>query len=167
MEQQWLPVVGDNGYEISDHGNTRSTAREITVISRKGNPFVRRYTGRLLAPCRAGAGGHLFVKLSYGQKHLVHHLVLEAFDQPRPAGLFGLHWDDDPLHNHISNLYWGTKSDNQHDKVRNGNHHNSNKTRCPQGHDYTAENTRIDNRGRRRCIACRRDQTLRWYHQHK
>ena len=65
----------------------------------------------------------------------------------------GLHWDDDPTHNRLSNLYWGSHSENQYDKVRNGNHHNANKTHCPYEHEYTPENTRVVD-GRRYCVTC-------------
>lgn len=34
--------------------------------------------------------------------------------------------------------------------------HNKAKTHCPQGHEYTPENTYIDNKNRRYCVACRK-----------
>lgn len=33
---------------------------------------------------------------------------------------------------------------------------NGAKTKCPEGHDYTDENTYIDSAGRRRCLTCKR-----------
>lgn len=36
------------------------------------------------------------------------------------------------------------------------------RTHCPQNHEYTSENTRIDNRGRRVCRTCSREATKRW-----
>ena len=33
-------------------------------------------------------------------------------------------------------------------------HANRRKTHCPQGHEYTAENTRIDRNGKRHCRTC-------------
>lgn len=164
--ERWLPVVGfEDSYEVSDHGNVRSVPREVVVVSRAGNPFIRKLTGKLLSPSKAGPGEHLSVVLSRkGEYHSVrvHHLVLEAFVGPQPTGALGLHRDDDPRNNHVSNLRWGTHSDNQHDKVLNGNHHNANKTHCPNGHPYTH---RV--RGARRCRTCRREQSLRWYHKTK
>lgn len=35
-------------------------------------------------------------------------------------------------------------------------------THCPQGHEYTPENTYRDARGSRRCISCMREQTREW-----
>lgn len=35
-------------------------------------------------------------------------------------------------------------------------------THCPQGHEYTPENTYIEPKGSRSCIKCRREATRRW-----
>lgn len=159
----WLPVVGYEGlYEISDHGRGQSLSREVNC-GRDG-AFTRRTKGQLLVPQEIGDCGHLaFLLRKDGRQKMarIHHLVLEAFVEPRPGAALGLHWDDDPTNNTPSNLRWGTYSDNAHDRVRNGNHHNANKTQCPAGHDYTPENTYLCKNGTvRRCKACRRDRYL-------
>jgi HNH endonuclease len=41
---------------------------------------------------------------------------------------------------------------------------NAAKTHCPQGHEYTPENTRINNKGQRVCIMCARAACRRSYH---
>jgi hypothetical protein len=85
----------------------------------------------------------------------VHRLVLLAFVGPCPDGLEGLHWDDDPANNRLSNLRWGTPGDNQRDCIRNGNHWKVNITHCPRGHEYTDENTYVaPGSGHRFCRAC-------------
>lgn len=154
----WLPVVGYEGwYEVSDHAQVRSLDR--TLVTSSG--ITRHYRSRLLSHNKAGAGDHHVVILSKEgvyERRLVHHLMLEAFVCPRPPGLFGLHRDDDPHHNLLPNLYWGTKSQNQDDKVRNGNHHHAKKDRCPQNHPYDEANTaweeRPNGRRARHCRAC-------------
>lgn len=50
----------------------------------------------------------------------VHHLVLEAFVGPRPAGMQGCHRDDDPRNNALDNLRWDTPAGNKSDAVRRG-----------------------------------------------
>lgn len=154
-DERWLPVVGYEGlYEVSDHGQVRSLDR----IVRRGVRGVSRRAGQMLKP-NVLTYGHRQVSLYRGgvrRLRQVHNLVLEAFVGPRPEGLLGLHWDDDPANNHISNLRWGTPRDNTLDMIRNGNHPGLNKTRCKRGHRYTAETTYINKRGQRSCRACRR-----------
>lgn len=50
----------------------------------------------------------------------VHHLVLEAFVGPRPDGYEGKHENGIPHDCRLSNLTWGTKAANEHDKNRHG-----------------------------------------------
>jgi len=50
----------------------------------------------------------------------VHQLVLKAFRGPRSPGKQARHLDGDKLNNHISNLRWGTCSQNAQDRVRHG-----------------------------------------------
>lgn len=71
----------------------------------------------------------------------VHRLVMEAFVGPCPEGLEVLHWDDNPANNHLSNLRYGTRSENVKDRVRNGIHHFASRTHCLRGHEFTLENT--------------------------
>jgi hypothetical protein len=86
----------------------------------------------------------------------MHILVLEAFVGPRPAGMEGCHWDDDPTNNHLSNLRWDTRSANARDAVRNGRNQGKNKTHCPRGHELIGANIVAGaiKRGWRQCRAC-------------
>lgn len=69
-----------------------------------------------MRPYAANKYGHQKVDLYYGKrrrkKMYVHRLVLEAFTGPCPKGMECLHADDDPTNNHLTNLRWGTHSDN-------------------------------------------------------
>lgn len=53
-------------------------------------------------------------------KHMLHHLILEAWIGPMPEGCEGMHTDDDRNHNHLDNLAWGTKSENRKQRCANG-----------------------------------------------
>ena len=53
------------------------------------------------------------------------------------------HRDGDRTHNAVSNLYYGSRSQNELDKVKHGTHQNASKTRCKNGHEFTPENTRL------------------------
>jgi hypothetical protein len=166
MPEVWLPVIGwENLYEVSDCGRVRSVERVV--------PFganTRRVLSRVLQPGRAAHGGVLFVHLTNGERRQVrrvHLLVLEAFRGPRPPGLEACHWDDDNENNHLENLRWDTHGANERDKIRNGNHHQVNKTHCPAGHEYTPENTKVGKNGGRWCRECHRIDGRRRYHARK
>ena len=47
-------------------------------------------------------------------------ILLRAFVRPPRKGELALHWDDDKSNNDLSNLRWGTMSDNVKDAFRNG-----------------------------------------------
>lgn len=149
--ERWLPVTGYEGvYEVSDAGRIRSLAR----LDARG----RRRSAKVLSP-RKTSRDHLSVALyANGTRRdaQLHHLVLEAFVGPRPAGMEGCHWNDDPADNRLRNLRWDTRSANVRDSVRNGTHHMARRTNCPAGHPYTPENTYTYPGGNRACNECRR-----------
>ena len=119
--ETWKQVPDFPGYEVSDEGRVRSTRVSIKP--------------RLLAlshgkPGRAGRRferpeGSLHVSLRRdGQtfKRRVHRLVMEAFVGPRPDGLETRHIDGDHTNNHLSNLRYGTGSENSFDAMSHGTH---------------------------------------------
>jgi len=142
----WLPVVSHaDFYSVSDEGLMWS------------NRF-----GRLMRP--GFNGGHWQVVLSDGVKRTaryVHVVMLEAFVGPLPSPEHrGLHRDDDPDHNKIDNLYWGTMQDNALDRVRNGNEWQANKVECKRGHRLEGLNLAPWMKPPRRCcLACNRAST--------
>lgn len=150
MSENWRPVPGYSAYEVSDLGRLRSVDR----IDAAG----KRRRGRLLSPRKAHKG-HLVAALREAgvrKDILMHHLVLITFVGPRPDGMECCHWNDDPADNRLANLRWDTRSANILDSVRNGTHHMARRTHCPQGHEYTPENTYQHPAGRRVCQECRR-----------
>ena len=70
-----------------------------------------------------GEDGHQRVMLYRdGQtvRHLVHRLVLTAFERPAADGEQGRHRDGDPSNNALPNLSWGDQSANWDDRRRHG-----------------------------------------------
>jgi hypothetical protein len=63
------------------------------------------------------------------------------------------HTCDNPGCINVDHLVDGTQADNMADKSNRGRHHNSRKTHCPRGHEYTPENTR-ESGGGRWCRTC-------------
>jgi len=53
-------------------------------------------------------------------KRFVHNLLLETFVGSRPKGHQCRHLDSNPLNNNLSNLKWGTRSENQMDRLSVG-----------------------------------------------
>jgi len=123
--ERWKPVVGYEGlYEVSDQGRVRSLDRwyDRPASRRKPKPWRRCYPGQMISVAPNGAG-YPRVNLHRNRKReekLVHWLVLEAFVGPCPAGEEGLHGNDIKTDNRLSNLRWGTRSDNVKDAIRNG-----------------------------------------------
>lgn len=127
VDERWRPVVGFQGfYEVSSLGQVRSLDRVEKTRNRWGE-MDRVKRGKILKPGLRGR--HLTVDLRapgrIPRHYLVHRLVLEAFVGPAPKDQpLALHWNDVPTDNRLENLRWGSVSDNAHDSVRNGTHHN-------------------------------------------
>lgn len=110
VPEQWRPVVVDpdgygEGYEVSDHGQARSLARQ--VAGRDGS--IRVVQGKILSP-RIRVDGTRAVNLwrgnSYRQKP-IKRLVLEAFHGPPPSASHDAkNIDEDPANNALANLRW-------------------------------------------------------------
>lgn len=152
MTERWAPVVGFEGfYEVSDLGRVRSLDRITT--------HKHRLRGRVLKVRRLPTGRP---RVSLARDGAItdaypYRLVLEAFIGPCPPDMEALHWDDDADNNVLSNLRWGTRTDNMRDMSRNENG-NAGLTQCPYGHPYNKENTYIypGERKHRACRECMR-----------
>lgn len=86
-----------------------------------------------------GEQGHSRVQLHregagrYGDRHLVHRLILETFVGPSPSPeAQGRHRDGNARHNALHNLTWGTQEDNWTDAKRHGSHRRYSKLTADQ-----------------------------------
>ena len=153
MTETWRPIPGWDGYEASDLGRVRSVPR--VVIRTDGKQYSVR--GRILT-AHEGPLGYMQVVLyrtgEFKRSMHVHRLVLAAFEGNR-AGMVACHSDGTKTNNALSNLRWGTYTDNAHDAVAHGTHHCAAKTHCKHGHEFTPENTYVNRRGARECETCR------------
>jgi hypothetical protein len=155
VTELWLPVAGYEGYyEVSTCGRCRSLDR--FVPHGRGGGY-RKIKGRVLSLV-VDYYGYQYVNLYQNGPHhrKVHHLVLETFVGPRLPGAEGCHWDGNPTNNHVSNLRWGTSSENNLDKIRHGTHHHARKTHCPLNHRLVAPNLVTSKKFEqwRECLAC-------------
>lgn len=159
--ERWLPVAGHEGaYEVSDLGRVRSIGRWI------GPPGRRYLPGRVMRQGPRRDGTHHAVCLYRGKGRrswFVHRLVLIAFVGPPTPGQVCCHNDGDPHNNRLSNLRWGTHSENNQDCVAHGNNHYKQRTACPRGHKLAAPNLCNLTGGHRKCLACSRAQARKQY----
>jgi hypothetical protein len=151
----WRPAVGFPDYEVSDQGRVRSW-----------KPYNGQAAPRVLKGFPSPSGGHLQYRLVDISGESVttkgHQLVLAAFVGPCPSWADQIrHLDGNPTNNRLSNLRYGTRSENQFDAVRHGTHTQARKTHCPQGHAYAPENVYAEPRtGGRQCRTCRSERGL-------
>lgn len=151
--EEWRPVVGWEGlYEVSSEGRVRSLDRNTPNAITGG---TNRIKGRVLVG-RINRGGYRQFTFCVKQQNTTvraHQMVARAFIPNPDNHPLVLHGPGGKLDNSVGNLRWGTQSDNMLDKRRDGTDHGLNKTHCPQGHEYTVENTRMD-AGARKCREC-------------
>jgi len=86
--------------------------------------------------------------------YTAHKLVARAFLEQNGLPVVR-HLDGNAANNEVSNLAWGTISDNQRDSVAHGTQRMSRKTHCKNNHAFTPENTRIQKRTRGNERVCR------------
>lgn len=166
--ERWLPVVGfENSYEVSDLGRIQTLTRTVGGC----NDSRRTLRGMVLKPVTR-KNGYQSVSLWRERKQLVqyvHVLVLTAFDGPPEPGQECRHGDDVRHHNHLTNLCWGTRSENQVDRVERGHHYLKERKRCPREHLLVEPNLVAHKLadGWRNCLSCNRAQSLCRYYAHK
>lgn len=116
--EEWRPIAGYEGvYEVSDQGRVRSLDRLVRANSGWRSTGIRYFT-----PSPSGKNRKYKKVLLRNPKkqYLVHRLVLEAFVGPRPDNCEARHLDGDPSNNRLDNLAWGTKAENEADKIKHG-----------------------------------------------
>lgn len=135
-------------YEVSNLGRVYSVKRHGSCTGRMMTPGWHPY-------------GYPFVWLKHGdrrRKGYVHRLILAAFVGPCPEGMQVRHLDGDPANCTLGNLAYGTKSENERDKLIHGTHQWAKRTHCLKGHPYSGDNLRIaKSDGRRCCRTCYRE----------
>jgi hypothetical protein len=123
-QEIWKEIPGWEGlYSVSDKGKVRSEKRTIDAIRRDGwEKQVYTIPERILKPSIQPTG-HLRVSLSKNSKikyRMIHSLVLLAFIGIRPLERECCHIDGNPANNNLSNLYYGTRSQNISDAKKHG-----------------------------------------------
>ena len=104
----WMPVIGfENQYEVSNAGDIKNVK-----------------SGKILSKSIMGAGYYKADLWSFGKRRQtsIHRVVAGAFLGIPVDGMEVNHKDGNKLNNHVSNLEWVTKSENeQHSREVLGN----------------------------------------------
>lgn len=90
------------------------------------------------------------------KKKKIHRLLLSTFVRQPEDGEVARHLDGNPGNNRLSNLAWGTQTENEADKRKHGTHANTLKTCDPKGHEYDDINLMYNKKGERKCRSCHR-----------
>lgn len=106
----WKVIQQHPKYQVSNLGGMRRLLSNGKVRVLKPFPFKK-------------SEPYLAVDLMQGGvkfRRAVHHLVLETFVGPRPPGMEAIHINGRGGDNKLTNLKWGTKVENQADRVTHG-----------------------------------------------
>lgn len=121
-DEQWRPIPDFEGYEVSNHGRVRSYWKQARGRPRYDQWIIAKEPQRFLSTNgKASKDGRYPVVYLKSQTRYVHRLIMSAFVGPCPEGLIVCHNDDNPDHNHLSNLRYDTPQSNVHDAIASGN----------------------------------------------
>ena len=91
------------------------------LVTKDGRVFST-ISNKFLKPGKS-SNGYLTVRLwttGKGVSHLIQDMVLHTYVEEKPKGSLTLHRNDKKQDNRLVNLYYGSRSDNHHDRTRNG-----------------------------------------------
>jgi hypothetical protein len=105
VKEEWRPVVGFDGYEVSNQGRVKSFKYKEPKVLKEGT---------------IQHGYKNVVLMKDGKKHTatIHRLVLTAFCREPLEGEVCRHLDGNTSNNCINNLAWGSQLENSHDRYQ-------------------------------------------------
>ncbi len=119
QQEQWKPIPGYDGYEVSDQGRVRSFWKQAGRPQDGGWVLMDNPQRMMSTRGRRGSRDYPTVCIK-GVYEYVHRLVMLAFVGPCPEGLVVCHNDDNPKNNRLENLRYDTQQANVDDAVASG-----------------------------------------------
>lgn len=110
MTEEWRPIEGAPGYEVSNQGRVRNLGGARVRCGKPGG--YRTVPARILKPFVVPSTGYLQVLLPDRKKHSVHRLVAKAFCDGYADGLVVDHINCIRDDNRAANLRWVTHAEN-------------------------------------------------------
>jgi hypothetical protein len=140
----WYEIPGFPGYRINHH-------REVLSLKQDEPRVMKTWIeGDYHRVMLRRNGEYVNCKIAY--------LMLITFVGPRPEGQEICHGSEGSLNDSLTNIRWGTSSENNFDQVEHGTHYEAARDCCDQGHEFTPENTgwRWGKGGKKSGVKCRR-----------
>lgn len=113
LSEEWRVVTDFPCYAISSMGRLKR------IVSARGAA-----AGKIWRIDAVNRDGYFGVRLRLNGRERscgIHQLVAEAFLGPKPFAKAEVrHYDGNKTHNVVTNLRWGSRSDNSHDRHRHG-----------------------------------------------
>lgn len=118
MNEEWRPIDGQPGYEVSSFGRVRSFKRRD-----KGHWIIDGEPQRILKPSGNGRGylGCILVTSGKQTRVSIHRAVALAFLGPCPEGMEVCHNDGDKQNNRVENLRYASHGVNMWDHALHQN----------------------------------------------